>query len=698
MKNLWREEDAEALIARFAAQGVGRDVAECLYLTRLLGSEKRLVLHGGGNSSVKTRARDAAGAQTDVLCVKASGADMAHVEAVDLPALNLDQLRRLRQLESLAEEDMRGAQRACLLDGGAGDPSVETLLHAFLPHKYIAHCHANAVLSVTNQADGEALSKALFNARAAVVPYTMSGLELARRAAGIFASEPDCAGLVLMHHGLVSFAEDARAAYGNMVELVTLAETRIAEGRRAPPPAKPRGGNALALAQVAPILRGVFAAARQAPEDSGQPDRQLLSFRTGREILHYLDGAELARYAGAGVVTPDHVIRTKNQPLILPLREGRQHAGGGQDGDGFRQSAVAALAEYMDAYRAYLARHARPGQDLTVLADARARVALVPGLGLFGIGRGMAEAEIIADIAAATVDAIAGAEAIGRYQPAAEADIFAIESWSLEQAKLDHGRAPLTGQVAVISGAAGAIGGATAREFAAAGAALALLDLDGAKATEIAAEISAEFAGAGLGLACDVTDEGSVQAAFTRVCETFGGVDILISNAGAAWQGRIGEVAEETLRQSFELNFFAHQRLAQHAVRIMQAQASGGCLLFNTSKQAINPGADFGPYGLPKAATLFLMRQYALDHGRDGIRANAVNADRIRSGLMSEEMIRDRARARGVSEQDYMAGNLLGREVTAKDVARAFLHQALALKTTANVVTVDGGNIAATLR
>ncbi len=219
-------------------------------------------------------------------------------------------------------------------------------------------------------------------------------------------------------------------------------------------------------------------------------------------------------------------------------------------------------------------------------------------------------------------------------------------------------------------------------------------NLGGARADEIAAE----FAAAGLGLACDVTDESSVRHAFQRVSETFGGVDILISNAGAAWQGRIGEVDEEILRKSFELNFFAHQRMAQHAVRIMQAQGSGGCLLFNTSKQAINPGADFGPYGLPKAATMFLVRQYALDHGRDGIRANAVNADRIRSGLLSDEMIGERAAARGVSEHDYMAGNLLGQEVTAKDVARAFLHQALALKTTGNVATVDGGNIAAALR
>ncbi|HIM46369.1 MAG TPA: bifunctional aldolase/short-chain dehydrogenase, partial [Alphaproteobacteria bacterium] len=369
MQNSWREADA----ARYAEEGIGRDVADCIYLTRLLGRDKRLVLHGGGNSSVKTRARDGAGAERDVLCVKASGADMAAVAPDDLPALDLDQLRRLRNLENLGEEEMRGAQRACLLDGGAGDPSVETLLHAFLPHKYIAHCHANAILSVTNQPDGRALSEALFAGQAAVVPYTMSGFELAQRAAQVFETAADSIGLVLLHHGLVSFGEDARGAYDNMVALITLAENRLAEGRQEQPPAKPKTGNLLGLADVAPILRGMLAGASPAIGDSEPPGRQVLSFRTGREILHYLDGPEMARYATAGVATPDHVIRTKNTPLILPAGEG------GADADSFRQSATAALTEFMSAYRAYLARHARPGQDLAALADARPRVVLAPG-------------------------------------------------------------------------------------------------------------------------------------------------------------------------------------------------------------------------------------------------------------------------------------------------------------------------------
>jgi len=197
---------------------------------------------------------------------------------------------------------------------------------------------------------------------------------------------------------------------------------------------------------------------------------------------------------------------------------------------------------------------------------------------------------------------------------------------------------------------------------------------------------------------CDVTDAESVRTAFDKIVKEFGGLDIVVSNAGAAWQGRIGEVDEEVLRKSFEMNFYGHQRVAQAAIKIMLAQGTGGCLLFNVSKQAVNPGPNFGPYGIPKAALLALMRQYAIDYGGDGIRANAVNADRIRSGLLTEDFIKERAKARGVSEKDYMTGNLLGREVTADDVAQAFLHQALELKTTANVTTVDGGNIAAAMR
>ena len=351
-----------------------------------------------------------------------------------------------------------------------------------------------------------------------------------------------------------------------------------------------------------------------------------------------------------------------------------------------------AVETFIAGYDTYFAReNAAVGGTKTKL-DAMPRVILVPGVGLFGLGRSAKDASIAGDLAENTVRVVTDAEAIGRYDPLPEADLFALEYWSLEQAKLKGAVVkPLTGQIAVVTGA-GAIGAATARALATDGAAVALLDIDGEAAKKAAAGVK------GLGLQCDVTKPADVARAFAAVCDRFGGVDILVSNAGAAWQGRIGEVSDETLRKSFELNFFAHQTVAQAAVRIMLKQGTGGALLFNISKQAVNPGQNFGPYGLPKAATMLLMRQYALDYGADGIRSNGVNADRIRSGLLTDEMIAARSKARGLSEAEYMSGNLLQTEVTADDVAQAFLGLAKARKTTGHVETVDGGNIAAALR
>ncbi len=296
----------------------------------------------------------------------------------------------------------------------------------------------------------------------------------------------------------------------------------------------------------------------------------------------------------------------------------------------------------------------------------------------------------------AAVEAITDAEATGHFESISEADMFDVEYWPLEQAKLGSVReGPLAGQIAAITGAAGAIGAATAQSFRRGrgrGRAARRRSRSGAARSR-----NRSAARRLPSPAMSPTAPRSTPRS-QRSRRRFGGLDIVVSNAGAAWQGRIGEVDEAILRKSFELNFYGHQRVAQAAVKIMRAQGTGGCLLFNASKQAVNPGPDFGPYGLPKAATLFLARQYALDHGADGIRANAVNADRVRSGLLTPAMVAARSQARGLSEKDYMSGNLLGREVTAEDVAQAFLAQALALKTTADVMTVDGGNIAAALR
>jgi len=572
-------------------------------------------------------------------------------------------VRPLLALETLSDEDMVNAQRLSLLDSKAPNPSVEALLHAFLPDKFIDHTHAWPVLALSDQPNGEELCTEVYSSRAALVPYIMPGFALAKKAYEVRAANPDIEGLILLKHGIFSFGETAEEAYGRMIELVGLAEDRLAQSGRASfvPVTLP---TALApLEEVAPVLRGALGA-----------KRWLLDHRTSGAVLEYINGEELERYGQAGVVTPDHVIRTKGKPLILPAPEaGKLEA--------WREAVERTLADFASDYEAYFSRNnGRDGVPKTQL-DTLPRVAMVRGLGLFGIGASAGAAAIAADLAEATVAVVGDAEGLGRFTSIDEPDLFDIEYWSLEQAKLGKGaEKPLARQIAAVTGGAGAIGAAAARALASAGATVVTLDLKNAD------------------LACDVTDQASVDAAFAEICRRHGGLDILVSNAGAAWQGRIGEVDEAVLRQSFELNFFGHQRVAQGAVKIMRAQGTGGALLFNVSKQAVNPGRDFGPYGLPKAATLFLSRQYALDYGSDGIRSNAVNADRIRSGLMTDDMIATRAAARGLEEDDYMASNLLGREVTADDVAQAFLDLALAEKTTGAVLTVDGGNIAAALR
>jgi rhamnose utilization protein RhaD (predicted bifunctional aldolase and dehydrogenase)/NAD(P)-dependent dehydrogenase (short-subunit alcohol dehydrogenase family) len=684
MQSAWIDRDAEAAVSHY--ENLGRDLALRVYTTRLLGQDPRLVLHGGGNTSVKTRLADLNGDDVDVLCVKGSGWDMGTIEPAGLPAVRLKPLLKLRGREKLSDEEMVRLQRANLIDPSAPNPSVEALLHAFIPHKFVDHTHSTAVLALTDQPDGEALCREVFGARVGYVPYVMPGFGLAKAAADVFDADPSVEGLILVKHGIFSFGADARQAYERMIALVTLAEERLARQRKptfvsAKLPARPAR-----IADVAPIIRG--ACSLPDGKIDGAWKRFILDLRGNDAVMNFVNGAEVERYGQAGVVTPDHNIRIKNCPIAVAAP-----ADGGLAG--FEKAVRDAVAAYCETYKDYFARNNARVGGIKTLLDPMPRVVLVPGVGLFGLGRSKKDAKIAADLMEAAIATITDAEAVGRFEPLPESDLFDVEYWSLEQAKLGSAKEPpLAGQVAVITGAAGSIGFATAKAFAAAGAEVALLDVDEAAAQSKAKAIG----GAAQGIRCDVTDAASVNDAFAHVAATFGGVDISVSNAGAAWQGRIGEVDEAVLRESFELNFYGHQRVAQAAVKIMRAQGSGGCLLFNVSKQAVNPGPDFGPYGLPKAATLFLVRQYALEYGSEGIRANAVNADRIRSGLLSEEMIASRSKMRGVSEQAYMRGNLLGREVLAEDVAQAFLAQALALKTTADVTTVDGGNIAAALR
>lgn len=685
MDNLWNEAEAEALVAAYAPRGINRDLALRTYTTRLLGGEPRLVLHGGGNTSVKTEATDLVGDTFAVLCVKGSGWDMGTIEPAGLPAVKLAPLRKARGLAQLSDEDMVSLQRANLIDPSAPNPSVEALLHAFLPHKFVDHTHSTAILAIADQAESRAMAETVFGGRLAFVPYIMPGFALARAAAEVFDANPDVEGLLLDKHGIFTFGDTAKESYDRMIHHVTLAESFVRETGQSPLTPAPLPASVADASAIAPMLRGAVAVRHGA----GRFERMVNAFRATPAILDFVNSTQVAELSARGVSTPDLAIRIKTGPLVLP-------APAASDLESFRRTLTERVKTFAADYTRYFQTNAaRDAATPKKMLDPMPRLTLVPGVGLFGHGRTLKEARIAADVGEMWIEAARDAEAIGRFEPVGRPDLFDLEYWSLEQAKLAGSKArPLTGQVALVTGGSGAIGAAIARAFAHEGAHVIVADLEGAGADAVARATG----NAAIGLACDVTDPLSVRAAFDAAIAAFGGVDIVVSNAGAAWEGAIATLGDNVLRQSFELNFFAHQSVAQNAVRVMKEQGTGGVLLFNASKQAVNPGARFGAYGLAKAATLFLSRQYALEHGADGIRCNAVNADRIRSGLLNDEMIASRAGARGLSVEDYMAGNLLGQEVTAEDVAQAFVHQALQERTTAGVTTVDGGNIAAALR
>jgi len=689
MISLWDEVEATACVAKYVAQGVAPELALRTYSARLLGTNPKLVLHGGGNTSVKLTLTDVCGEQVQVLCVKGSGWDLATIEPAGHPAVRMESLHRLRKLDRLSDEDMVNALRSNLLDNTAPTPSVEALLHAYVPKTFIDHTHALAAIVIADQPDSEALCVEVYGKRVIWVPYVMPGFALSQAVARTFEANPHAQGMLLSKHGLFSFGDTARQSYERMIDFVSLAEDFIAarKARRIPAAVVPvdlTSDNIASMADIAPYLRGALADVAS----SSTSQHWILDLRADPQALEFANGIGQTAVAQRGVATPDHVIRTKGRPLVLitPLVSQLNE---------WNQDMQARLATFVSQYHAYFERNNARFDGVKKALDPLPRVIVIPHVGMVAVGKTAAEASINADVMASWMEVVTDADACGSYEPVAEEHEFDMEYWSLEQAKLGKGTVkPLQGRVVVVTGAGSGIGAATARAFATQGAEVTVLDMDLSAAQEVAKSMGRQA----MALLCDVTNTEAVQAAFAAVVQRFGGVDIVISNAGIALAGGMLGMHNSVLRKSFDVNFFGHQQVAQSAVGIMKKQRMGGVLLFNVSKQAINPGPDFGAYGTSKAALLALVRQYALEHGKDGIRVNAVNADRIRSGLLNDQTIAIRAKARGLSEVDYMCGNLLHQEVTAQDVADAFVVLVQLTKTTGNVLTVDGGNVAAMLR
>ena len=689
MISRYADSDAAVHLAAYGSAW-GEDLALRIYTSRLLGRDPALVLHGGGNTSVKTIARDLTGDDVEVLCVKGSGWDLAGIEPRGFPACRLAPLLRFCARDAMSDEEMVAGLRGQMLDPSSPTPSVEALLHAVLPGKFVDHTHADAVLTIQDQPDARAIAAEVWGRDFVFVPYVMPGFALARAVAELAGELGGAHGLILEQHGIFTWGGTAREAYERMIAGVHRAEEWRRE-RRPAFAARTASGSEderrRLQALLSPIIRGACARAEGGLRLIGE-------WRDDEDVLALAarpDGPELT---ARGPVTPDHVIRTRPRPMWLSAVP--------DDGpESLRAAAEAAVTAHAAWYRGYYDRGSAALGRALVPLDPLPRIVYVPGAGALALGATIADAKVAGDICVRSARVIQEAEAAGRYHPVGERDLFEFEYWSLEQAKLAAGRmpGPLAGQVALVTGAAGGLGLAIAGHLLRLGAHVMLTDL-ASPALDAARESLAREAGPRAGsAACDVTSPESVEAAVASAVREFGGVDILVSNAGTAPSGLLHtEEGEARLAASLDVNLLGHQRMARAVTQVLLAQGTGGCLLFNASKSAVNPGPEFGPYAIAKAGVLALMRQCAVDLGAHGIRSNAVNADRVRTGLFAGGVLEARARARGISADEYFRQNLLQRETTMEDVAAAFGWLAAAPATTGCVITVDGGNAAAFLR
>ena len=651
MQNLW--DDSQS--------GLEDPLSSCVYGSRLIGADPDLVLHGGGNTSVKAAYPDITGRSIEAIYVKGSGWDLATIEAPGFAPLRLPRLLELLALDALSDADMMRELSAARLDPSAPQPSVEALLHAFLPHKAVQHSHADVIVTLTNVDDGEDRVRELFGDSVIVVPYVMPGFKLARVAASLWEehARDDTSGMVLLNHGLFTFGETTRSAYNHHVHLITLAEQWLTEHA----PLAPAGNESLPPAEPTTLAE----LRQQISRAAGRP--MIVTRHSDPASARFVQRADVAGLATRGPLTPDHVIRTKRIPMI-----GRDVAG------------------YADAYRRYFAGHADRAQGALTMLDPAPRVVLDEHLGLLTAGETARASSIAADIYHHTMVVLQRSEDhLGGYVALGASDLFDVEYWDLEQAKLRRAGPPpaLAGAVAVVTGAASGIGRACAEELLKRGCAVVGLDIN--------PSVEGSFDGAAwLGVAADVTDPDSQHSAINSAVESFGGVDVVVVSAGVfGASAPISELSVESWRRVQAVNVDAVASLFEAVHPMLARSPIGGRVVVIGSKNVAAPGPGASAYSVSKAALTQLARVAALEWAADGIRVNAVHPDAVfDTGLWTDDLLAERAGKYGMTTDEYKTRNLLGKEVTSAGVARivAELCSDSFSATTGAQIPIDGGN------
>jgi len=699
MENLYHPEDARKHIDVYASYPEA--LALRVYTSRLIGTKRELVLHGGGNTSVKCRVKNLLGDEEAVLYVKGSGRDLATIDPEGFTGLRLEPLRRIRQLETLSDADMENELTVHRIASRTPNPSVESLLHAFLPHTYVDHTHADSLLILTHQKDGASLIQDALGTKIAVVPYVMSGFPLAKSVLAAYEKNPDVEAIVVMHHGIFTFGETAETAYNHMIRYVSAAETVIDDrlsgktltvcNRTLSRSKDPE----LDLARCAHIIRGVCA---RTAED-GKLHRLCVESRSGPDLVEASLSVDAPEICQCGVLTPDHAIRTQYRMVYIDEVS--------SDDSMLKQRVTAGVEAFRSDYRSACAQyiHAK-GQDVPFL-DPYPAVFLIAGIGLMALGKTRRAACIAADIGEQTIRAKLRAFAVGSYQPLSDEHVFDMEYWGLQQKKLAGASvSPLGGQIALVTGAAGAIGFGIADRLLAAGAVVVISDIDSNRMAKAHGLLSERYGSDRVAQSViDVTDYASVAKAYGDISRTFGGIDILVPNAGIAHVARIEDLEPERLDRVLAVNLKGTFTVIKAGVPVFRRQGTGGNIVLISSKNVFDPGAAFSAYSAAKAGAHQIAKIAAIELAELGVRVNMINPDAVFgdekvSSKLWDEIGPDRMRSRGLDAEGlkeyYRQRSLLKVEVLGEHVGNAVVFFASELTpTTGASLPVDAGNSAA---
>jgi rhamnulose-1-phosphate aldolase/alcohol dehydrogenase len=674
-----------------AAAEARTTLEQVVFASHLLGSNRALANFGGGNTSAKGTAVDHVGREVSALWVKGSGSDLATMTDRDFTPLRLDEVLPLFGLDEMTDEAMVSHLARCQIDPAAPRSSIETLLHAFIPAAHVHHTHPDAINVLACAREGRTLVEECFGSAAAWVEYIRPGFTLAKQVGTAVRENPELRLVVLAKHGLVVWGDSAREAYERTVavcnQAAEFANNRAASAVRFGGPAS---GQRLDLERRREILKAILPALRGAVSSQRA---KLLVIDLSAAACELVDSEGVAALTEIGAACPDHLVHTKRMPLWIPYDPATD------DLDTLRARTLEAAARYREEYRRYFDDHASAGD---VMADPDARVVLVQNVGLVAVAPTLKGAHISRDLYHRAIEVMAGASAVSDFVSLSAAESFAIEYWPLELYKLSLAPRPgeLQGKVALVTGAAGGIGRAVLELLAQAGAAVVAFDIDG----DGAAKSVADLGDLGIAVAGDVTSEEAVAGAYAAAVDAYGGVDIVVSNAGIASSAPVTETTLAEWERNQGVLSTGYFLVAREAFRVMQQQATGGSIVFVASKNSLVAGPNASAYSTAKAAELHLARCLAAEGGSSRIRVNTVNPDAVLQGsrIWDSSWRSERADAYGIPpeqlEEHYRNRTVLGVNVLPADIAQAVLHfasPARSGKSTGNLLNVDGGILAA---